>query len=371
MVNYSRGVAATRGRIIEVDSVDEFDALVAAGARRMRGWRLQGLDLRERSEQLQSLDAHGSLFLGCELSDEANDRIRDQGGLILPTFEELPFEVYRESVYSPDELYAGISAAPYSSTPDARIYAWSRQLHPTNDATLSRALHDHAIEAGLDALLRGRRTVGVMGGHTVARDSAAYAEAAALGREVTRRGMLVASGGGPGAMEAANLGAYLANAPDSAIVEAVKMLRGHPGYRPSITNWARAAFEVRARWPDGADSIGIPTWFYGHEPPNPFASHIAKYFRNALREDILLSRCDAGIVFLPGAAGTVQEIFQDACENYYADEATTAPMVLVGTEHWTDHVPAWPLLESLASGRDMAPKVHLVDSIDDAVRLLS
>jgi hypothetical protein len=66
----------------------------------------------------------------------------------------------------------------------------------------------------------------------------------------------------------------------------------------------------------------------------------------------------------------VQEIFQDACENYYADEATVAPMVLVGIEHWTETVPAWPLLSALAKERAMQGQVHLVDSIDDAVGLL-
>ncbi len=65
---------------------------------------------------------------------------------------------------------------------------------------------------------------------------------------------------------------------------------------------------------------------------NVFATAIAKYFRNATREAILLEVCDAGIVFLPGAGGTVQEVFQDACENYYADESSVAPMVLVGRD---------------------------------------
>ena len=75
-----------------------------------------------------------------------------------------------------------------------------------------------------------------------------------------------------------------------------------------------------------------------------FANAIAKYFRNPTREAILLEVCDAGIVFLPGAGGTVQEVFQDACENYYADESSVAPMVLVGAEYWTETLPAWPLL---------------------------
>ena len=126
----------------------------------MRGWRLQDLDLRERSAELRSLDAHGSLFLGCGLSDDAAEWIRGHGGLIFPTFDEVPFEAYRTALYSPDELYAGIGEAPYSRTPDAKIYAWSRQRHQTNEATLSRAIHDHAIETELDALLAtgdGRR----------------------------------------------------------------------------------------------------------------------------------------------------------------------------------------------------------------------
>ena len=33
-------------------------------------------------------------------------------------------------------------------------------------------------------------------------------------------------------------------------------------------------------------SLGVPTWFYGHEPPNLFATRIAKFFTNALREDV-------------------------------------------------------------------------------------
>ncbi|BAU86393.1 rossmann fold nucleotide-binding protein [Streptomyces laurentii] len=61
--------------------------------------------------------------------------------------------------------------------------------------------------------------------------------------------------------------------------------------------------------------MGIPTWFYGREPPNAFASQVAKYFANAIREDGLPARSTAGVVFLPGAAGTVQEIFDDATPN--------------------------------------------------------
>ena len=126
---------------------------------------------------------------------------------------------------------------------------------------------------------------------------------------------------------------------------------------------------VRARWP-GDGGLGIPTWAYGHEPPNVFAGAIAKYFQNTVREATLLRRCVGGIAFLPGAAGTVQELFQDACENYYAEPPMVAPMVLVGAEHWTTELPAWPLLTALADGRAMGSRTHLVGTVIDAARLL-
>ena len=115
----------------------------------------------------------------------------------------------------------------------------------------------------------------------------------------------------------------------------------------------------------------MPTWHYGHEPPNLFATAVAKYFRNALREAILLQVCDAGIVFLPGAGGTVQEVFQDACENYYATEDAVAPMVLVGRTYWTQTLPAWPLLQALARGRAMEEHIHLVDTVEEAAALVA
>nr|WP_238449112.1 hypothetical protein [Micromonospora sp. 4G55] len=49
-----------------------------------------------------------------------------------------------------------------------------------------------------------------MGGHAVPRGSVPYRMAAVLGWELARADRLVVTGGGPGVMEAANLGAFLA-----------------------------------------------------------------------------------------------------------------------------------------------------------------
>ncbi|HET6626161.1 MAG TPA: Rossmann fold nucleotide-binding protein [Nocardioidaceae bacterium] len=358
-----------RGRTIELETLEEFDERVAAGATSMAGWHLQTLDLSERGEDLRRLEAAGALFLGCSFADGVEADLSVRGALIFPVVPDVPVNAYRGGLYSPQELYDGLGGS-YENTPDARIYAWSKQ--PSDlDISLAKALHDHSVDDALRDLVVGTDMVGMMGGHALQRGSAEYADAARLAHALAGEDLLVCTGGGPGAMEAANLGAYLAGHDLDDLAAALDLLAGTPGFRPSTTDWARAAFAVLERWPDGNRSVGIPTWHYGHEPPNAFASSIAKYFKNAIREDILLHLCVAGIVFLPGAGGTVQEIFQDACENYYADRATVAPMVLVGREYWTEVVPAWPLLRSLAQGRAMEPVVHLVDDLDEVGPLLA
>ncbi|BCW69825.1 Rossmann fold nucleotide-binding protein [Arthrobacter sp. NicSoilB8] len=365
-------------RTLEVESVAGLDRLIAAGARSMQGWHVQSLDLRGRRAQLEALDPQGAIFLGCTFDGGAEDSLRSRGALIFPRLEAVPFNPYRGQLYTPQELYAGIATSRYEDMLDARIYQWSigpGQRHRL-EATLAAALHDHSIGNALDDLTRsdlcaGRTMVGVMGGHAARRGTALFEEAALLGRLLARNNRVVATGGGPGTMEAANLGAFLSEAPEQDFRRALADLAAVPSFLPSVSAWARAAADVVERHPEGTPSLGIPTWFYGHEPPNFFATHVAKYFANAIREAVLLELCNGGIVFLPGSGGTVQEIFQDACENYYGAPETITPMVLVGQEHWLRRFPAWPLLQSLASGRRMEGRIFLVDTVEEALDVLS
>jgi hypothetical protein len=46
------------------------------------------------------------------------------------------------------------------------------------------------------------------------------------------------------------------------------------------------------------------------------------------------------------------------------------PMVLVGQEHWLRRYPAWPLLQSLAAGRQMESRIFLVDTVEEALAVL-
>lgn len=357
----------TRGRVIEVDDLDDFDRRLARGARDLGGWRCRSLDLRGRGADLHACRVAGAMFLGCRFDDTVEADVEARGAVVFPTLPDVPLDLYRGELYTAEELYG---TGPYASSLDARGYAWA-ESGLDRDGQLAATLHDHALDEALVTWVSGRSVVGVMGGHAVVRGTAEFEAAVRLGRMLGAR-HTVATGGGPGAMEGANLGARLAVADDGVVAEVLATLSRVPDYRGSVGDWAQVGLRaLEAASAAGlTDTLGVPTWHYGHEPPNVFASAIAKYVGNAVREAVLLEICNGGIVFLPGAAGTVQEIFQDACENYYADPASVAPMVLVGRRHWTETLPVWPLLVALAADREMAPHVHLVDDIEEAARVV-
>ncbi|HTJ68418.1 MAG TPA: LOG family protein [Actinospica sp.] len=360
--------------MVEIESLAQFDRYVSQHPGTLVGCRIQAVDLRERGWELRSSDIEDSAFLGCEMSETVAADLRQRGALVFEPAPHLPFDPYRVGLYTPEDLYEGIDVKPYEQTPDSLAYQWDQEPRRREDvlALALRGLHDDSIQDALDEWTEGRRVIGVMGGHALERGTDGYTQAALLGRSVARAGFTVATGGGPGAMEAANLGAYLAPYPDEALTQSLAMLAGVPTFRPDVTPWARTAFAVRTVYPPtkAGDSLSIPTWFYGHEPPNPFASTVAKFFSNALREDVLLDKANAALVILPGAAGTVQEIFQAATPAYYGT-ATPRRMILVGVSYWTRTLPAWPLLRNLAEGKPMAKTLHLVDTVAEAGVLLS
>src|SRR5947208_14734834 len=84
---------------VDIESLEHFDRLVAAGATTMAGWRIQSVDLTGRTAELLRLQPAGSVFLGCLLEDKADAWVRDGGGLVFPAIPELPFDAYRGRLY--------------------------------------------------------------------------------------------------------------------------------------------------------------------------------------------------------------------------------------------------------------------------------
>lgn len=211
-----------------------------------------------------------------------------------------------------------------------------------------------------------------MGGHGKRRGEPEYGAVVELAWRLARAGATVASGGGPGIMEAANLGAYLARYGEHALGEATSELAMAPDYREPA--YLESAQRVRERFPDGTASLAVPTWFYGHEPTNLFGTHVAKYFSNGLREDTLLAIACGGVVFAPGKAGTWQEIFMDLAQNFYRTHEVLSPMVFLGRHHYEVETGLAPLVRKLAAWSSHADAltelIHVTDDVHDAVSFL-
>ncbi|KOX13106.1 hypothetical protein ADK67_44765 [Saccharothrix sp. NRRL B-16348] len=334
----------------------------------MRHAVLVGLDLSE--EELR-VPMDGALFLGCTLSPLGQRRAAAAGALVFPTIPDLPYDVYRSRLYTPAELFAGFDPddpLSYADTPDALIYQHTRAQGHNPDPlhALAERLHDHAITEALDDALSAR-PVAVMGGHALGRDTDGYRRAVRLGAALGEAGFTVLTGGGPGVMEAVPLGVRIGV--DEPTLKDLAKAPGFGGDAESIGRWI-AACPTDLPTSDRPRTIGIPTWFYGHEPPNPACELHAKYFANSVREEGLLTVATGGIIYTPGSAGTVQEVFQDYCQNHYGSVGPAAPMVFLGRDFWVDEVPAAPLVQRLARGREAERWILVTDDADEAVSFL-
>lgn len=359
----------------EIESLDALRAhLDASGT--LRGVVVQGLDLNPLADRLLGLSGAGAVLLGCELPPPVAEHLRSSGALLFPRLADRPYRPYRPSLYTPEELIDGMEEGRpesfFESSRDARIYAHYQGFRedgpPPVLEALAQRLHDHAIDdAKHDLLARepAKKPVAIMGGHAMRRDEPAFLEVVRIAQRLSAAGYFLVSGGGPGAMEATNLGAWLGNRDDDACVRAVRLLEGAPSYKDP--GWFESAAAVKRTFPNGRESLGIPTWFYGHEPSNLFATHIAKYFSNSLREDGLLAIATHGVVFAPGSAGTVQEVFMDGAQNHYGTFAFVSPMVFFGERYWREERPVAALLASLSEGRQYASAIFYEDDVDQVV----
>ena len=344
---------------------------------------ISGLDLRipEVEKRVLAVSFDDALLLGCRLTPELSIRVKQTGGMIFPFFEDLPFDPYRSGLYSVSELMEGyVRGRPESlgSTSDAQIYNYYKALRarghvPSVLETLACRIHDHAIDRALDDVLHpsggeDRRVVGIMGGHKLRRDDPGYLSVSRIARRLTRSGLYVATGGGPGAMEAGNLGAWFADKDEQDLDAAVAVLGPDPSYMN--LHYVDRGYDVLDMHPAGQASLAVPTWFYGHEPSNLFSTSVAKYFANSIREDGLLAIATFGVIFSPGSAGTIQEIFLDAAQNHYASLKVVSPMVFLGVEYWTRNRPVFPLLESMSADKPYAKMIAITDNPAEAVEFI-
>lgn len=303
-------------------------------------------------------------------------------------------------LFTPVELFDGFDPdepGSYLDTFDFCTYLATRQPTTTSDQRIEWAEQDQRITDARDAFVANQHCVAIMGGHKVRRNEDTYRFIADLARRLASVDIVITSGGGPGAMEATQLGAALAGRSNEALDHAIDLLSSVPLFPPGMTKvvrpdgsvdrsligalhtWQAPAFTLLGQLADDGPvhpSLSVPTWFYGHEPPTPFATHIAKYVSNALREDGLLAIARHGVVYAPGEAGTLQEVFQDASQNAYLSHGWFSPMCFLdlpfqGVDRWwTNQFPIEHLLRPLFGHADYEQYVRITSDLDEAEAFL-
>jgi predicted Rossmann-fold nucleotide-binding protein len=247
-----------------------------------------------------------------------------------------------------------------------------RQRQAEHDAYMAEALKTFLSQDPPPKL------AGLMGGHGLTRAAPAYQNVARLTKRLAEEGYLVVSGGGPGAMEAAHVGATFAGE-DASLDQALKILSQVPA-PPDLTGivtptgeiapgrekdlelvrvWMNAALDAKALAPaNPAESLAIPTWRYGQEPTIPFATHYAKYFQNSIREETLILNSRAGLIYAQGGGGTVREVFEDAERNYYVPDAKSfTPMIFFDADGFWQHD------AEISDGKVTRPGIKLDETI--------
>ena len=392
-----------------IDSLDDVKAWLKAGPPEPA--TIQGLDLSPLDQAFVGVIVKECNFLGCNVGDILAGQIRLHGAGLVTELTALPksLPAFAPGIYSVADLYEGMEddGSGWEKTPDHDGFVFfnekkntPRKLEPAQ--YVSARLHDTVQMRAVQTFLKDRDVVAIMGGHDFKRrlddgDVKAgkpdvFGECVAIAKALTEKGFLILTRGGPGLMEAGNLGALLAGASEQLVAD-VRALLTNEAF--GSKEWRATAIAARklilGSWKEQPTpdkySLGIPTWFYGHEPPNLFASHHSKMFFNSLREDGLVTLANRGIIFFEGNAGTVQEIFQDAAQNYYAGEDhSPTPMIFYnaggywerdcGELSWpTDNPmdrrkPLMPLVKQLAIEKKFMRSVFVTRSPAATVKFL-
>jgi predicted Rossmann-fold nucleotide-binding protein len=352
-------------------------------SKNLKGKVIQNLNFLHDNIEWKEFTLEGTTFLGCDFKKDDAILIINQGAFVYPKFKNLPFNPHRTHVYSWEELMEGYTDEADNSV-DLKIYKhfFKHRYNPPMDVALAERIHDYGIDVALRNILdlddygrSEKKVVGFMGGHSTARGSEYYVKVALAAKRLSEKGYFIATGGGPGIMEAANLGAYFGNYSDEELGDAIRILSDleftEVGQRDYFAkNYILQSKKVLEKFPEGRQNLAIPTWFYGHEPTNLFATNIAKYFSNSIREDTLLAICVHGIIYAPGSAGTTQEIFQEAAQNHYGTYGYYSPMVFLGKKRYVEDTALYSVLHQLAVGMPYKELLYLTDDAELAVNFI-
>ncbi|TFV52550.1 TIGR00730 family Rossman fold protein [Blastococcus sp. TF02A-35] len=183
---------------------------------------------------------------------------------------------------------------------------------------------------GFGLLAELPRAVSVFGSARTPRDHPHYATGVALGKALVDAGYAVITGGGPGAMEAANRGAHEA----------------------------------------GGMSVGLGIELPFEQELNEWVD-VGISFRYFFVRKTMFVKYAQAFVILPGGFGTLDELFE-ALTLVQTRKVTRFPVILVGSEYWSGLVD-WIRDRMVAEGTVSPGDLDLVtvtDDVEEAVAVI-
>lgn len=183
---------------------------------------------------------------------------------------------------------------------------------------------------GFDALVRYHPAVSIFGSTRAKPEDEVYQKAERIGRLLAENGFSVITGGGPGAMEAANKGAS------------------------SV----------------GGKSIGLNIELPLEQKPNPYANITLKYRYFFVRK-VMFVKYAVAYIILPGGFGTMDELFESVTL-IQTHKIKPFPVILVGSNYWKgllDWIKDVVLKEGRISPEDLSI-LQLIDDPDEIVRTI-
>ncbi len=184
---------------------------------------------------------------------------------------------------------------------------------------------------GFGALAELGPATAVFGSARTPVDHPTYAIGEEVGRKLAEAGLAVITGGGPGAMEAANKGASEAGG-------------------VSVGLGIELPFEA-----------GLNQWV-----------DMGINFRYFFARKTMFVKYSQGFIVLPGGLGTLDELFE-ALTLVQTGKVTSFPVVLIGSNYWTGLLD-W-LRHTVAAEGKMSPAdldlITVTDDVDEAVKLMT
>jgi uncharacterized protein (TIGR00730 family) len=210
------------------------------------------------------------------------------------------------------------TTAPAACTEDERLLS---TVAPDESWRALRILSEFVD--GFDALSGVGPAIAVFGSARAQDGDAVYESARAIGAEAARRGFAVITGGGPGAMAAANRGCREA----------------------------------------GGLSVGCNIELPFEQEMNPYID-LGIDFRYFFVRKTMFMKYACAFVLLPGGFGTLDELFE-ALTLVQTGKVARFPIVLCGSSYWTG-LWSWLRDQPAASGWLRVADLDLVRLLDDA-----